>query len=178
MVRYVLALGSLVLLCIVLSGCGGGATATPTREPTTVPTEEQVTPTEAEVTETEVVEETAVPIEDATEEAVEGAATEALDETAESESADEGEAAAAGTLARITFTNVARTGPGTGYEEVASVPVGSELPIVAKSDGNDVWYLVTLESGENAWIWGRVMQLLPADATVDVAATIPAPPGD
>jgi glucose/arabinose dehydrogenase len=171
MFRRILVMLLLAVFCLALSACGGGA-ATPTREPTAAPTEQQAVPTETEVSANETVEESLPSTEEATEEAVEGAATEVSETSSENATA---ESLPGGTTALITFTNVARTGPGTSYGEVSPVSVGAELPVIAKSEGGNVWYLVTLESGESAWVWGRVLRLVPADAEVEIAATIPAP---
>jgi hypothetical protein len=155
-----LRIGLVITFVILLSSCGG--VATPTREPTAVP------PT---ATATEVVEQT----EAATEPAIEGGATEALG--AATEVIETTEALPEGITATTNFPNAnARSGPGTEYEALGPLAVGTTLPVIARTEGSDVWYLVTLENGEPGWLWGRVVDLNPPDAEVEVAATIPPTP--
>lgn len=168
-----LRIASAVALLVALSACGGNATPTATVAPTAAPTEAEVAPTETEVE--VVVTEEAAATEAPTEAAdVEGTseATEASEETTETETEAE---AVEGVTALATFANVARSGPGTGFDQVASIAVGTRLPVIGRNDSNDRWYLVTLESGESAWVWSRVVRIEPNGAEVEVAATIPAP---
>jgi uncharacterized protein YgiM (DUF1202 family) len=180
-------LGILILLTVVLllSACGGGATPTPTTAPTEPAPTEAAEP-EDTATEAVVEEEEAAATEEETETATEAAEDEEAEEadvTEESAEAsaegDEVEALPEGTVVVVNFQNTTvRNGPGTSFEVVGSVAVGDRLPVVARTErtGTALWYLVTLESGENAWVWSRVVSLEPGDAEVEVAATIPAAP--
>lgn len=141
---------------VILSSCGGGGT--PSQEPTVASPTEAAEETEASVEPTVADGATEVP-DEATEESATAAAV------------------PEGTTATINFPNAnARGGPGTAYESLGPLSVGTTLPVIARSEGNDVWYLVTLESGEPGWLWGRVVDLNPPEAEVEVAATIPPTP--
>lgn len=149
-----------IAIMVIASGCGGGG-ATPTQQPTEAP------PTD---TPTEVIEET-----EAAEPTVADGATEVSDEATEESATSE--AVPEGTTATISFPNAnARSGPGTAYPSLGPIRVGTVLEVIARTDSRDVWYLVTLEDGEPGWLWGRVVTINPADAEVEIAATIPPTP--
>jgi uncharacterized protein YgiM (DUF1202 family) len=163
----------IVLLCFTLiialfvAACDGGAAPAPTQAATSVP---EVEPTE-EAAETETA-----PTEEAAEAEVVDGATETPEEPDEVEDTEE-VTLPEGTTVTVTFPNTsARSGPGTRFELLGGVAIGTTLPVIARSDGSDVWYLVELESGEPGWLWGRVVNLNPRNAEVEVAATVPAPP--
>ncbi len=171
----------LILLTVIMtiSACGGSATPTATPAPTepeptaTAEPEDTATEAAADAEETEAATEEAT-----TDDEDEIDATEAADDDAASEST-EIEAVADGTTVLVGFQNTTvRNGPGTRFEVVGSVDVGTRLPVIARTEstGTALWYLVTLESGDPAWIWSRVVELTPSDAEVEVAATIPSPP--
>lgn len=181
-----LKLGLVAMLAVSLSACGG-ATATPTSAPATDAPVEEAVPTEAEITET--IEAEAPATDEATEAAVESAVTDeaaatyeatesGAEETATNEATTETttETVASGATALVTFANSARSGPGTSFAEVGALAVGDTVAVLAKSDeSSSAWYLVSLDSGENAWVWSRVVRINPSDAEVEIAATVPAP---
>lgn len=149
------ALGIVILA--ILSACGGGDA---TQEPTEVP------PTTAP---TEAVEET--------EAAAEPTDADGATEATEAASDENTESVPEGTTATVNFPNAhARSGPATSFESLGALSVGTTLPVIARTEGSDVWYLVTLENGEPGWLWGRVVNLNPRDAEVEIAATVPSPP--
>ena len=150
-----------IAIMVILSSCAGDG-ATPTQEPTTAP------PTDAP---TEVIEETEAAVEPTVADGATEVSDEATEESATAVTVPEG------TTATVNFPNTtARSGPGTGYESLGSISVGTTFAVIARTEGSNAWYLVTLENGEPGWLWGRVVDLNPRDAEVEVAATIPSPP--
>ena len=158
--RIRIALWMMLGVMLLVSACGGAAAT------------EQSAPTEVPATNT------APPVVDsvATEEAVtteEAITTEVAVETdATSEVIQPGV-----TIARVSFPqSSARQGPGTNYGPVAQVSVNQEYPVIAQAgEGTNIWYLVDLGEGQLAWLWARVVTIVPEGAVVEVAATIPAP---
>jgi hypothetical protein len=160
MSNAILRIGIAIAVMAIVSGCGGGGE--PTQEPSTP------SPTEAA---TEAAQETEAVVEPT----VADGATEVLDEPDGENPTPE--AVPGGTTGTVNFPNAnARTGPGTEYESLGPLQVGATLAVIARTDETDVWYLVTLENGEPGWLWGRVVDLNPPDAEVEIAATIPPTP--
>jgi uncharacterized protein YgiM (DUF1202 family) len=186
--RRILGIFLLLSAIMLLSACGGGATPAPTQAPTQPEPTEVEQPEEVETEAVVEEEETTAAEEEETEAAPEESATEqtedeeaaANDETeAETTEGSEVEAVAEGTTVVVNSQNTtARSGPGTAFEVVGTLNVSDRLPVIARTEstGTALWYLVTLESGEPAWVWGRVVTLDPRDAEVEVAATVPSAP--
>ncbi len=168
-----LALG----LAIVLVGCGGDAPETAV--PTTAPTDTPVVQAAEETTSVEAAETEAAPIEEATDTAEAAEATAAPETEPATEEADGNEAAAepGQTIARVSFpSTVARSGPGTSFNAVLNVSVNQEFPVIAQTgEGTGTWYLVEIPDGQFAWLWSRVVTIVPEGAEIPPAATVPAP---
>lgn len=67
-----------------------------------------------------------------------------------------------------------RSGPGTAYPLVGSVPRGTELEIVARNRAGD-WWQVCCVNGQTVWIVARLVTARNADG-VPEAANVPPPP--
>jgi serine/threonine protein kinase len=67
-----------------------------------------------------------------------------------------------------------RSGPGSNYAKVGSARVDSLLPVIAKAQASDgvMWYLI-VDANEAKWISGQFVKIIPDNATVKPAATIP-----
>jgi uncharacterized protein YgiM (DUF1202 family) len=150
----------------LVSACGGAATSTPQQATVTAVSTEIVEPAGDETEEIEATEGD----QQSNEEAAETSASPS-DENITQETLPEG------TTATINFPNAnARSGPGTAYESLGALEVGTTMTVIARSEGSSIWYLVTLPDGELGWLWARVVNLNPADAEVEIAATIPPTP--
>jgi|GEM_PF-4454319 len=70
-----------------------------------------------------------------------------------------------------------RRGPGTDYEIVGELLFGETFSVVAYSsnDAGDLWYLVFLEDGSQAWISSFVAELLQSDVS-QISLSITQPP--
>ncbi len=146
-----------IVMVVMLTACGGSTPteqADPTDAPTSVPSES--TPEETPVSE-----------------AVDAVVTEA----ATSEIDGEEPAASGVPIARVSFPQTsARSGPGTSFDPVLAVTVNQEFPVIAQSgSGTTVWYLVDLGDGQLGWLWSNVVAIVPEDALIEAAATVPAP---
>ncbi|MFN8530763.1 MAG: SH3 domain-containing protein [Anaerolineae bacterium] len=165
------------VVLLALAACGGTDNAAPTNTavpPTSAPATD-VPPTD--VPPTTAPESTTAA--DVTAEAVAADATveASADATAES-SADAGtNTAASGVTAQVSFpSTAARSGPGTTFAQIQQVTVNQTFNVIAKTgEGSSTWYLVDLGEGQLGWLWSRVVNISPADAAVEVAATVPAP---
>lgn len=79
---------------------------------------------------------------------------------------------------RITANSVnIRSGPGTAYPVVTTLPQGSEVTLIARDNQAD-WYNVELADGQRGWVAASVVEPVgEGDLTaVPIAQTIPAPP--
>ncbi len=146
-----------IVMVVTLTACGG---STPT---------EQTTPTDAPSESTPEAQSEEAP----TAEAVDAVVTEA----ATSESVSEEPAVSGAPIARVSFPQTsARSGPGTGFDPVLGVTVNQEFPVIAQAgSGTNVWFLVDLGEGQLGWLWSNVVAIIPEDAVIEAAATVPAP---
>lgn len=70
-----------------------------------------------------------------------------------------------------------RSGPGMSYPVVALALASERLPVMAQASSADgIWYLVTRAGQGAVWVSAGVVQLVPADALIPPAATIPPTP--
>ncbi|MFN8495140.1 MAG: SH3 domain-containing protein [Caldilineaceae bacterium] len=68
-----------------------------------------------------------------------------------------------------------RSGPGTNYDIIGTLQTGESAPITAKNDSGD-WWQVTLNSGQQGWVFGQLVETSGDAAAIAVAANIPTPP--
>lgn len=158
----------MMIVLVVVAACSGSA--------------DPATPTSAPATETPAVVEEATQEAEPTEESTETTPTEAVEATetdaAATEEASTGsDASLTGATVQVSFpSSVARSGPATSFEAVRQITVNQVFSVVASAgEGSGIWYLVDLGDGTLAWVWARVVTLTPADASVEPAATVPAP---
>ena len=70
-----------------------------------------------------------------------------------------------------------RGGPGTNYPVIGSGRLGESYHVEAQaSNGNQLWYLVTVPGARSAWLLSALGQLAPANAIIAPAMTIPPSP--
>ncbi len=68
-----------------------------------------------------------------------------------------------------------RSGPGTDYEIIGALQTGESAPIMAKNNSGD-WWQVTLNNGQQGWVFGQLVETSGDAAAIAVAANIPPPP--
>ncbi len=62
-----------------------------------------------------------------------------------------------------------RSGPGTDFERVESASAGDVFPVVGRAgEGQDTWYMVSLSSNRQGWLWSGIVTLSPTDAVIPV----------
>lgn len=153
----------MMTVLVVVAGCSGSA--------------DPATSTAVPATETPAVVETAEPTEESTETPTEAVEATETDAAATEEASTDSEASLTGATVQVSFpSSVARSGPATSFEAVREITVNQVFSVVASAgEGSGIWYLVDLGDGTLAWVWARVVTLTPADASVEPAATVPAP---
>ncbi len=68
-----------------------------------------------------------------------------------------------------------RSGPGTDYDIIGALQTGESAPITGKNDSGD-WWQVTLNNGQQGWVFGQLVETSGDAAAIAVAANIPPPP--
>lgn len=69
----------------------------------------------------------------------------------------------------------ARRGPGTAYPLLGTLEKGQRFDIVGRNAAGDWWQICCL-AGEQAWVYGQLVDTVGPTAAVAVAANIPPPP--
>ena len=82
-------------------------------------------------------------------------------------------------VAQVTFTATAdtrcRQGPGVYYPQVGAVAAGQTVPVLARTDAIEGYWLVQLPDGRTCWAWDRYATLQGNTAALPMATPPPAP---
>jgi len=79
-----------------------------------------------------------------------------------------------GTIPGNNPVNV-RRGPNSNYPIVGQYSPGTQFPVVARNSDSS-WYLIILPNGIQGWINASFVSILGDATTIEIAATLPAPP--